>query len=117
VAGIEATLGKTLYYAYYGGVFIGKNLGYDLNGTTRIGYGPISSNGQNRAIQEVSFGTNTTLARDPKWGALNLMFQYSWVQRNPWLAAAGAPSNASLSMGFLNLRYTLPGSAGPRMFK
>ncbi len=111
VTGLEATIGKTLYYGYYGGVYISRNLAYDLNGKTLIGYGPISSDGQNRAIQEVTFGTNTTLAKDSKWGALNLMFQFSWLQRNPWLATGTAPSNAHLEMGFVNLRYTLPGSA------
>jgi hypothetical protein len=111
VSGLEATAGKTLFYAYYGGVFIGKNLALDANGKTLIGYGPLSSDGQNRAIQEITVGSNTTLAKDPKWGALSLLFQYSYVQRNPWLAAASAFSDASLSMGFATVRYTLPGSA------
>jgi hypothetical protein len=83
----------------------------DANGTTKIGYGPIANDGQNRAIQEITFGTNTTLAKSAKWGALNLMLQYSYLQRNPWLVTGTSPTNASLSMGFLNLRYTLPGSA------
>lgn len=111
VTGFEFTAGKTMFYAYYGGIYIGKNMALDANGTTKIGYGSIASDGQNRAIQEATFGTNTTLAKSPQWGALNLMFQYSYLQRNPWLAATGAPSNASLSMGFVNLRYTLPGQA------
>jgi hypothetical protein len=108
VTGFEATARKTLFYAYYGGVYIGKNLAVDAGGKY-VGYGPISSDGQNRAIQEVTFGSNTTLAKDPRWGALNLMFQYSYLQRNPWLATGTSPTNASLSMGFVNLRYTLPG--------
>jgi hypothetical protein len=111
VTGLEITAGKTLFYGYYGGVYIARNMALDANGTTKIGYGSISSDGQNRAIQEITFGSNTTLAKSPKWGALNLMFQYSYLQRNPWLVAAGAPTNASLSMGFFNLRYTLPGAA------
>jgi hypothetical protein len=111
VTGFEANIGKTLFYGYYGGVYIGRDMALDANGTSKIGYGTISSDGQNRAIQEITFGTNTTLMRDPKWGALNLMFQYSYLTRNPWLAAVGAPSNAHADMGFLNLRYTLPGSA------
>ena len=98
-----------MFYAYYGGVYIGKNLAIDATGKT-VGYGPIASDGQNRAIQEATFGANFTLAKDANWGALNLMFQYSYLQRNPWLAVAPAPSNASLSMGFVNLRYTLPGA-------
>jgi len=111
VTGIEATVGKTLFYGYYGGVYVGRNMALDANGTTKIGYGSIASDGQNRAIQEITFGTNTTLMRDPKWGAINLMFQYSYLQRNPWLVTGTAPSDAHLSMGFVNLRYTLPGSA------
>jgi hypothetical protein len=111
VSGFEATVGKTLLYAYYGGVYVAKDMAFDANGTTKIGYGSISSDGQNRAIQEITFGSNTTLMRDPKWGAINLMFQYSYLQRNPWLVTGTAPTNASASMGFFNLRYTLPGSA------
>jgi hypothetical protein len=111
VTGFEANVGRTLFYGYYGGVYVEKNMALDVNGTTKIGYGPISSDGQNRAIQEITFGSNTTLMRDPKWGAINLMFQYSYLQRNPWLAAVGAPTNAHADMGFVNLRYTLPGSA------
>lgn len=110
VTGFEVTAGKTLLYAYYGGVYVGKNMALDANGTTKIGYGPIANDGQNRAIQEITFGTNTTLAKSPKWGALNLMFQYSYLQRNPWLVTGTSPTNAHLSMGFVNLRYTLPGA-------
>ena len=118
VTGFELTQGKTLFYAYYGGVYIPKNLAIDANGKTLIGYGPISNDGQNRSIQEITFGTNTTLARDPKWGALNLMFQYSYLTRSPWLANPGAPTDAHAHMGFFNLRYTLPGSApAPRKFQ
>src|SRR6185437_12571708 len=110
VDGFELTAGKTIFYGYYGGVYIPKNLARDTNGSL-IGYGAIASDGQNRAIQEITFGTNTTLMKDPRWGALNLMFQFSYLQRNPWLANPGAPNNASAEMGFLNFRYTLPGSA------
>ncbi len=108
VTGFEAQAGKTLLYAYYGGVYIGKNLAYDTTGKL-IGYGPIASDGQNRFVEEITFGTNSTLAKNAKWGALNLILQYSYVQRNPWLAI-GVPNNANLSMGFVDLRYTLPGS-------
>jgi hypothetical protein len=112
VTGIEATVGKTLFYAYYGGVYIARNTALDANGTTRIGYGfSGSSNGQNRAIQEGTLGTNTTVWKDGKYGALNLMFQYSYLQRNPWFVATGQPTDAHVHMGFFNLRYTLPGSA------
>jgi hypothetical protein len=111
VTGFEWTAGKTLIYSYYGGVYIGQNMALDANGTTKIGYGAIANDGQNRAIQEFTVGTNTTLMRDSGWGAINLITQYSYLQRNPWLAAVGAPRDAHLDMGFIDLRYTLPGSA------
>lgn len=115
VTGLEYTAGKTyptLLYGYYGGVYIQRNTALDANGRTPIGYGfSGSSPSQNRVIHEFSFGTNTTFWKDARYGALNLMFQYSYLQRNPWSVAAGQPSNAHVHMGFMNLRYTLPGSA------
>jgi len=113
VAGFEATARKTLFYAYYGGVYIAKNLAYDTTGKL-IGYGPIANDGQNRAEQEITFGTNTTLAKSPRWGALNLITQYSYVFRNPWLVTGTSPTDAHTNMGFIDLRYTLPGAAASR---
>jgi len=110
VSGFEYTAKKSMFYVYYGGVYIAKNLAVDATGKT-IGYGPIASDGQNRSIQEITFGSNFTLAKDPRWGALNLMFQYSYLQRNPWLSVSPAPTDAHFHMGFVNLRYTLPGAA------
>lgn len=110
VSGLEITLKNTLLYTYYGGVYIQKNLALNADGKTLIGYGPLSSDGQNRAIQEFTIGTNTTIWKDAKWGAFNLITQYSYVQRNPWLAAIGAPDNAHVDMGFIDFRYTLPGA-------
>ena len=53
---------NTLLYAYYGGIYIGRNAAIDANGTTRIGYGYTGSpNSQNRAIKEVTFGFNQTM--------------------------------------------------------
>jgi hypothetical protein len=115
-SGFEWTHNRSLFFGYYGGVYIARNMALDANGTTKIGYGAISNDGQNRAIQEITFGDNFTLAKSAKWGALNLIFQYSYLQRNPWLVTGTSPTNASLSMGFFDLRYTLPGSA-PTMGK
>jgi len=112
VTGFEATQKNTMIYGYYGGVYIGRNTAYDANGTSLIGYGYHgSSNGQNRTIQEVTFGFDQTIWKDAKWGAVNFMGQYSYLARNPWYAASGQPAKASLNMLFFNLRYTLPNSA------
>lgn len=111
VTGFEYTHKNSLIYAYYGGIYVGRNTAVDTNGKL-IGYGYSgASPSQNRAIQEVSFGFNQAIWKDAKWGAVNFMGQYSHLARNPWNFSAGSPSNASLNMVFLNLRYTLPGSA------
>ncbi len=112
VTGFEYTNHNTLIFGYYGGMYVGRNTGLDANGTSLIGYGYSGSpNGQNRVVQEATVGFNQTFWKDAKYGALNLIGQYSYVTRDPWAVATGQPSNASLHMVFLDLRYTLPGSA------
>jgi len=132
VSGFEFTHKNSFVYAYYGGVYAQKNATFDVNGTTPIGYGVLPATltpitfgntvaaNQNRAIQEITLGFNQTLWRDAKYGALNFMGQYSFLRRNPWVIPSSAPGSipvlsedreAHLHMVFLNLRYTLPGSA------
>ena len=114
VDGVEATLKNTFLYAYYSGIYIGRNTGFDANGTTRIGYGYSgSANNMNRAINEVTFGFNQTLWKDAKYGALNAMGQYEYLMRNPWYVAPNAPKATHDNTIYFNLRYTLPGSAPP----
>ena len=113
VEGFEFTHGRSLFYGYYGAVYITRNFSVDTTQASRpnIGYGYAgSANSQNRSIQEATLGFNQTLWRDPKYGALNFMGQYSYLVRNPWAIGTG-PEDAHLNMVFLNLRYTLPGSA------
>jgi TolA-binding protein len=124
VSGFEYTHKNTMVYAYYGGLYVGRNVAIVSTTTTSgtppmtttkltpVGYGYGGSpSGQNRAVQEATFGFNQTIWKDPKWGAINFMGQYSYLTRNPWSVATGQPLNASLNMVFFNLRYTLPGSA------
>ncbi len=112
VSGIEATIKNFAPYAYYGGVYIGRNIALDANGRTPIGYGYSGSpNSQNRSIQEVTAGWTHTLWRDGKYGALQWMFQYAYFFRNPWYVAPGAPKNAHEHALWFNLRYVLPGTA------
>ncbi len=115
VSGFEWTAGNTLIYSYYGGTYIGRDAVLDTTGKTPalVGYGYNGSpSGQNRAIQEITFGFNQTMWKNAKYGALNLIGQYSYLTRNPWyIPNNGSPSDASVNMVFLDLRYTLPGSA------
>jgi hypothetical protein len=114
VDGFELQAKNTLLYAYYGGVYVGRNVAIDTTGKkpAAVGYGFTgSSGGQNRTIQEPTFGITQTFWKDPKYGALQLMLQYSYVLRYPWFVASTAPKDAHASMVFVNLRYLLPGSA------
>ena len=111
VSGFEYTSKNTLVFAYYGGILIGRDPVFDTTGKY-VGYGYSgSSSSQNRTIQEATFGFNQAIWKHPKYGALNLIGQYSYLTRDPWYVATGQPANASLNELFINLRYTLPGSA------
>ena len=111
IDGIETTVKNTLLYAYYGGIYIGRNTALDANGTSLIGYGyKGSANSQNRAINELTFGFNQTVWKDAKYGAINLMGQYEYLQRDPWFVAVGAPKATHDNTIYFNVRYSLPGS-------
>lgn len=111
--GFEYTAGKTLFFAYYGGDYIGRDVVIDTtNKNALVGYGfTKSAASQNRTIQEGTVGFNSTFWKNPNYGALSFIFQYSYLFRNPWYVAPGAPKDAHNNMVFLDLRYTLPGQA------
>jgi len=113
VTGFESQVTKdTLLYGYYGGVYVQRNTAIDPTTGKLVGYGYAGSpSGQNRVIHQATFGFTRTFWRDPKYGALQLMGQYSFLLRRPWSVAAGQPSEAHSNIVFLNLRYLLPGSA------
>jgi hypothetical protein len=100
-------------YAYYGGIYIGRNTTLDTtaaSGRPPVGYGYTGSpNSQNRAINEVTFGFNQTLWGNPRYGAVNAMGQYEWLSRVPWFVAVGAPKGTHDNTIYFNLRYTPPG--------
>jgi hypothetical protein len=111
VTGFEYTRKKTLIFGYYGGIYVGRDTVIDTNGKL-VGYGYSgASSSQNRTIQEATIGFNQAIWKNPKYGAVNIIGQYSHLTRNPWSVATGQPANASLNEVFLDLRYTLPGSA------
>jgi uncharacterized coiled-coil protein SlyX len=111
VSGFEFTHKNTLIFSYYGGLMISRDPVLDTTGKL-VGYGyKGSSSSQNRTIQEATFGFNQAIYKHPKYGALNLIGQYSYLTRDPWYVATGQPANATMNMVFIDLRYTLPGSA------
>lgn len=109
--GFEATAGKFLIYGYYAAAYARRNTAIDTNGSF-VGYGyPGAPNSQNKTIQEITGGYNQTLWRDAKYGALNIITQYAWFVRNPWYIAPNSPKAAHLTTVWVDVRYTLPGSA------
>jgi hypothetical protein len=110
VSGLEfQATPKTMFYAYYGGAYVAKNLAIDQDNKTIIGYGVNNNLSANRAIQEATFGVINNFWKSPEYGSLMLAFQYSYVFRNPWsVTTAGAPNSTNTNMGFVDFRYTLP---------
>jgi hypothetical protein len=100
---------KVLFYAYYGGAYIGRDLAVDQDNKTIIGYGVANNLTANRTLQEATFGVSNTFWKSPEYGSMLLAFQYSYVFRNPWsVTTAGAPTSTNTNMGFVDVRYTLP---------
>ncbi len=103
---------NTLFAAYYGGVYTGRNVTYDPDATgtapSFAGYGYKGApSTQNRDIQEITFDWVQTLWKNKNYGALSLINQYSYLFREPWYYGTG-PRQAHSNMVWINLRYTLP---------
>jgi hypothetical protein len=110
VDGLEARMGKFLLFAYYGGIYIGRDAIIDTTGKL-VGYGYTgSANSQNRAIQEGTMGFNETLWANPRYGAINLIGQYEYLTRAPWYVAPANPNATHDNTIYFDVRYTLPGS-------
>ena len=98
---------KWMFYGYYSGAYFGKNKG--LVGTTYSGYGyPGSNNSSNRYLYEPTFGIINTMWRNPNYGDLKVITQFSYVSRTPWNVPAGTERTAHTGMVYIDLRYDLP---------
>ena len=72
-----------------------------------------SPNSDNRYIYEPTFGIHYTMWRNPNYGDLRLMTQFSYVSRAPWLVTAPSATPGNLPtahnfMVYIDLRYDLP---------
>ena len=67
-----------------------------------------SPSSADRFLYEPTFGIVQTMWRNPSYGDLKLITQYSYVSRAPWFVASGQPSTAHTSMVYIDLRYDLP---------
>jgi hypothetical protein len=95
-------------FGYYGAAGFSRNY-FQTGPTSYLGYGyPGSSNSQNRLIQEYTLGEVQTIWKNPSHGALQLITQLSYVDRDPFFVAPGALSDAHVGMLFFDIRYVLP---------
>jgi hypothetical protein len=110
IGGFEAQITpQLLIYGYESAVYIQKNWGFPASGSALLGYGfPNSSNSNNRDLQETTGGVTYTFWKNPKYGALQWMNQFSYLYRVPWATPTTGPANAHSYMVFTNLRYALP---------
>jgi len=109
VDGFEANITKnTLVSMLYGGAYFGRDTAVDTNGKV-IGYGFAgSATNNNRTVQEATFDLVQTFWKNPSYGALSFIAQYSYLWRDPWSIASGGARYAKTNMVWLDLRYTLP---------
>jgi hypothetical protein len=98
---------RTAFYAYYSEAHADRAVTSDVDGSA-IGFGVAGSTAANQRIAEATAGVTQTLFRDPKVGGVQLMVQYSKVRRTPFSVPAGTPSDASVNMLYMNVRYFLP---------
>jgi hypothetical protein len=110
IVGFEWQANKpTMFYGYYGGAYFYRNTAIDPTTGKFVGFGyPGSSSSANKSVQEGTFGIIQTFWKNPRYGALQLITQYSYVTRAPWSISSGSPKDAHLSMAYTNVRYVLP---------
>jgi hypothetical protein len=108
IYGLEVQPKNTLLYGYYSVVRADELTGFDVNGTTRIGFGIPGSQSANHKVNEITVGLTQTFFRDPKFGGMQLMIQYSNVERTPFSVPVNTPSSAKMNMVYVNVRYLLP---------
>jgi hypothetical protein len=108
IAGLEyQATPASLIYAYYGDAYFGRS--YSQSGKKYYGFGyPGSGQGTNRNIQEYTLGYTRTFWKSASYGALQLITQYSYLERYPWSVAVGQQRHAPTSLGYLDIRYVLP---------
>jgi hypothetical protein len=112
IGGFEWQASKsTLFSALYSGAYFQRvsSLDPSIKTPTLVGYGFTgSANSNNRAIQEGSFASVTTLWKSEQYGALQVVTQSSYVTRAPWFVAPSAPKDAHTFMEYANIRFVLP---------
>jgi len=100
---------STVLSATYSGAYFQRVFSTDPSTGTLVGYGfKGSANNNNRALQEGTIATQTTLWKQAGYGSVQVLTQSSYIARAPWYVAPGTPKDAHVFAGYANLRYVLP---------
>ncbi len=67
-----------------------------------------SNNSSDRFLYEPTFGFIQTFWKNPSYGDLKVITQFSYVSRTPWVVPTGSPATAHTGMFYVDLRYDLP---------
>lgn len=106
--GFEARVRQpTVLFGYYGTVRIDRETASDTDGGS-IGHGTPGATGANKSIEETTFGANHAFFRNPNYGSMQLILQYSYVTRTPWSVPEGTPSSAHAHVFYVAARYVIP---------
>jgi len=110
IGGVEwRAFKKNVVALTYSGAYFGRSFSIDPSTGAPIGYGfSGSANSNNRALQEGTLATQTTLWTRPAYGSVQVITQSSYIKRSPWYLEPGSPQNAHVFAGYANLRYLLP---------
>lgn len=110
IAAVEWKASKsTLLSATYSGAYFDRVFSTDPSTGSLVGYGfKGSANSNNRALQEGTLATQTTLWKRAGYGSVQVITQTSYITRSPWYVAPGAPKDAHVFTGYANMRYVLP---------
>jgi hypothetical protein len=110
---------KMMFFGYYGAVYVSKDafpcLGATANtaANNTCGYGnttatAATAEADNRLVSEGTIGFIPVFWRSPNYGALQLITQYSYLNRVPWIFVPNTPREAHGGMAWVDLRYVLP---------
>src|SRR4051812_24292007 len=96
----------TMVFGYYGTVRVDQVLASDAG--KPIGYGVPGATNANRRIDETTAGFNHAFFRDPPYGTMQLIVQYSYVKRTPWSVPEGTPTDTHAHVVYVAARYVIP---------
>jgi hypothetical protein len=107
LVGVEAQVQPpTALFGYYGTVHVDQRVGTDAG--KPYGYGIAGSTAANKTIDETTVGFNHAFFREPRYGSMQLIVQYSFVKRTPWSVPESTPSSAHVHMFYVSARYVIP---------